>query len=92
MKIYKYKIPVTDSGEITIHGTFVKILKVAEQNGDLCMWALISDPECGHEDTLTYTIIGTGNEVDARVIANSLYNKTVVMSDGFVWHVFIFNG
>ena len=75
---------------------FIKFLKVAEQNGNLCLWCLVS-----REYKFTYRaeiyIVGTGAVV-APLANNSItdnykihersYFDSVLMSDGLVWHVF----
>ena len=62
-----------------------QVLKVDEQDGQLCLWAIVDNDEPLCND-LKIKIVGTGHQFDdphAHIHLNS-----VIMSDGFVWHVF----
>lgn len=86
--VYKYQLEIKEKQHLKIQG-FNGFLKVAEQNGDLYLWCIINA-----KDKSSYTaeinLVGTGNMItdNARVNQNS-YFDSVLMDNGFVWHVFI---
>ena len=90
--IHKYKLKIQDKQFVEITG-FVDYLKVAEQNGNLYLWVLVNADE-----TYTYTsnvyIVGTGNRISKdeesqTMVHKGTYFDSVLMSNGFVWHLFI---
>ena len=85
-KIYKHRLIITDTQEVKISG-WKCWLKVAEQNGNLCLWYLVDTEEDSFEAFDIY-IIGTGNPIDINNINLNLHLDSVVMSSGLVWHVF----
>jgi hypothetical protein len=88
MKIFKYEL-ITFIDKQTIKMPWqAKILSAKEQDGNLCLWALV-DPDIGFEMDYTFHVIGTGNPIDPLISINNLhFIDTVVMSYGLVWHVF----
>lgn len=83
MKIYKYKIKVTDEQQIKMP-IGAKILCCAEQSNELFIWAIVNMKA----DTTDYgiRIFGTGQDFPDN---NSLsYISTVQTVEGFMWHVF----
>lgn len=90
MNIFKYPLEITDFQTVKMPFS-AEILSVKEQNGTLCLWALV-DPDIGFEMDYKIHIIGTGAPIDSAVV-KSFYGglyfiDTVVMSYGLVWHVF----
>ena len=89
MKIYKYKLEITDEQVIPFPVDQIAIpLSVAEQRGELVLWAFVST----HSDMISSNelyvrIIGTGNPITDEINLNTFVG-TVVMSNGLVWHVF----
>lgn len=90
--IHKYELKIQDKQFVEITG-FVDYLKVAEQNGKLCLWVLVNTDE-----TYTYTsnvyIVGTGNRISKDEESSTMIHKgthfdSVLMSNGLVWHLFI---
>jgi len=85
--IYKYELKIQDKQFIEVTG-FNGILKVAEQNGVLCIWCLINKKDesvCQRE----INIVGTGNPIhDEIMIHQGSYFDSVLMSNGLVWHIF----
>jgi len=84
-KIYKYELQIKDSQSFQINSDY-KILSVAEQNGKLCMWVLVN-----LNNPITWMnieIIGTGNQIDEQLMQHNKFIGSVVMHNGFVWHVF----
>jgi len=85
-KIFKYELEITDSQVVSMPiGALV--ISAKEQNGKLCIWALV-DTRCSNKDK-TIRISGTGHDVDFPIGDYSFYFvDTVVMSNGLVWHVY----
>lgn len=88
--IYKYQLEITDHQSLEIEG-FNGFLKVADQNGNLCLWCLVNK-----EDKSIYTaeikIVGTGNQItELDKIHQGSYFDSVLMGNGLVWHVFLIN-
>ena len=90
MKIYKYPLEITDRQVIPTGYLAAYPLSVAEQNGQLALWAYMDDksiPQLRDKNNtyeLVVEIVGTGQNFDETM----RYVGTVVMSNGFVWHVF----
>lgn len=81
--IYKYALEITDSQELNLPGGS-KLIKVAEQNDQLCAWVLQHTQN--EKEDYTIWIAGTGHDLES--IEHIHYFDTVLMSGGFVWHVF----
>ncbi len=87
--IYKHKLNIIDTQVVAIEG-YETTLKVAEYDGFLQMWYVVDKT-----NKTTYgvevTIIGTGHPIPDTILGNNLqtYFDSVIMSKGFVWHVFI---
>lgn len=83
--IYKYELKIKDEQKVEISG-MREFLKIAEQNGNLCLWCLVET-----NDKEVYTaevvIVGTGHKIDSHLFNKSTYFDSVVMSNGLVWHV-----
>lgn len=60
------------------------ILSVQEQNGDLYVWFVSG----GVDIPTKVRIFGTGQLIDEDVFERCSHISTVLMSNGFVWHVF----
>lgn len=87
-RIFKQELKLTDEQTITIPEKSL-FLSCKEQDGKLCLWYL-----CQLESQITdvkIRIIGTGNEIDDDFfdINDVFYLDTVIMKNGFVWHIFI---
>lgn len=94
--VYKYIIP--EGGETTIRGWFTRILDVAEQDGNLVIWI---ENSITHGDlmgnqiprdesekiNLTVFSIGTGWPYSSSGVGD--YVRSVLMSSGLVWHIFV---
>lgn len=62
-----------------------RILKIGEQQGKLMIWALVDTTNgMAYE---TFKIFGTGSNIDINDKMTDFLG-TVLMSDGYVWHVF----
>jgi hypothetical protein len=82
--VYKYPLPLNDRVTLEIPRG-AKPLYVAEQNGQLCLWALV-DPEHVEEERGFY-ILGTGQRTTDD--KTTQYVGTAICDGGrFVWHVF----
>lgn len=81
--IYKYQLEITDFQDISMPECS-HIIHVAEQDGKLCLWALVDNEVNSMKRRIQ--IVGTGNPMpyDARVVRHI---GSVIMSP-FVWHVF----
>lgn len=85
-RIYKYPLRVTDTQYVGLP-IGAKILKVANQNEELCLWAIVDV----HEPKIqprAIRIFGTGHVMPPRTNALTFID-TVLMSGGsLVWHIF----
>jgi len=83
MIIWKYELAITDIQQLEIphKGT---ILSVANQNGKLCLWALVNPNLVSYIRTIE--IIGTGNPIDKSPVERKFIGTAVI--NPFVWHVF----
>jgi len=84
--IYKYPLDITGTQEFTLPEDHT-ILKVAEQNGSLFLWAQVDT----YSENMTgqIVIVGTGHELD---MYGYHYLDSVLMDSGLVWHVFYSSG
>jgi len=82
MIIYKYYLVITDTQSLNLPED-AQILSVAEQNGELCLWALVipDNPKTYR----TFEILGTGNPIPKTL--RRKFIGTVPM-ESFMWHVF----
>lgn len=81
--IWKYPLMVTDCQTVRMPQG-AEILSVADQRGELCVWALV-DPDADLEDRMFY-IFGTGNPV-SEILPWQFVGS--VQQNVFVWHVFV---
>ena len=79
--IWKYTLEITDLQTVEMPSGAI-ILSVDNQDGSLCLWALV-DTEAAKEE-VCIEIIGTGNPVFS---ATRQFIGTVLMGS-LVWHVF----
>jgi hypothetical protein len=82
--IWKYVLQVTDH-QVFMMPKGAEILSVANQGGQLCLWAEV-DPNAEYEER-TFDIIGTGNPMYSDMGVSRLFIGTVLMPP-FVWHVY----
>lgn len=82
MVIWKKVLPITDVSALDLP-MGAKILSVANQRGDVCLWYLC-DPHQPVERRII-RIIGTGNRISD---ADTLTFIGTVVVEPFVWHVF----
>lgn len=87
-KIFKYPLIFTDAQEITIPSNS-EFLSVVEQEGRIVCYFIIDTSEKIFGD-VTFYIVGTGQEINSDVLneKETVFEKTLVMPDGFVWHIF----
>lgn len=84
MVIWKFELAITDMQEVTMPDG-AELLSVANQNGNLCLWAIV-DPS--KERRRRYIeIIGTGNPMPTDMGVDRKFIGTAVVNP-FVWHVF----
>jgi hypothetical protein len=81
MVIYKYPLKLVDEQTVEMPNS-ATLLHVAEQNGQLCLWAMV-DPR-REVVGVPIVIVGTGNPMGNV----GKYLGTVQMGR-FVWHVFL---
>ncbi|WP_020403778.1 DUF7352 domain-containing protein [Gracilimonas tropica] len=80
--IYKYKVQPS-----VMIREGAEILKIAYQNGELYLWAMV-DSEADEEER-NFCIVGTGNKLSSKA-KNGTYLETV-FQQGYVWHIFEYN-
>ena len=85
-KIFKYELTEQTEGIVKVElPTNAKILKVAFQNGRLCLWAIVDD---GNKLTEKRTIMiyGTGEPIEENT--ETLKHLDTIFQDIYVWHIF----
>ena len=80
--IWKYWLSIEDYQIIEMPQDS-KLLHVDEQEGKLCLWALVNP--YAPKSRRSILVFGTGYVIDD---SEDNFVGTTVMSDGFVWHVF----
>ena len=85
MLIRKYALRILDYQKIYFP-TDAKILRVAEQDGELYLWALIN-PNVSPV-TISIRIIGTGRPFDDFEEYPDFLGTVVMHGGALVWHVF----
>ncbi len=83
--VYKFELRFVEEQTIELYQGYY-CLEVAEQDGTLCLWALV-DTELARVP-MKIRIFGTGHPFQEGVNEYLIHLGTVVMSVGFVWHVF----
>lgn len=84
-RIFKYNLKITDNQFLETKHHVVKILKVAEQNEQLTLWAMVDTSITYDKIGHIISIYGTGSEIQDE---QDEYIDSVLMSNGLVWHVF----
>lgn len=85
MRIYKYKLRITDEQEVLMPERF-RALSVGMQGNDLIVWALVAEDT--HKIPIKFYVVGTGNPAEHVMEDGVLFVGTVQMQT-FVWHVFV---
>ena len=84
MKVFKYPLEVRSNVLTVPFGA--QILSVGQQNGQLCLWALV-EPEA-REVQIEITVVGTGWDIKGRLSDFVDGFLGTVQVGAFVWHVF----
>lgn len=85
ISVYKYRLAVEDEQTIELPYN-AKLLEVAEQHGEWCLWALV-DPTAPTKPR-TLRIAGTGHPIERNVF-NYAHISTFMMRGGaLVFHAF----
>ncbi len=79
--VWKYALEVADGEQSISMPKAAKILCVAEQHGDICLWALVRP--AAPAETRKFVVYGTGFPVGS----GEAYVGSAQISP-FVWHVF----
>lgn len=88
--IWKFVLEVTDTQFVNMPAGS-EILSVDNQDGSLCLWAMVNpviDPTAEPERR-EIEIIGTGNPIDRDMVCRKFIGT--VLAAPFVWHVFELN-
>lgn len=83
-RIFKYTLEITGNQTVQMPQE-ARILSVANQNGNLCLWAMVDIDWPPHPRHIE--ILGTGNHVVQDMGVERTFIGTVLV-DQFVWHVF----
>lgn len=83
MKIYKYEL-----GEEPVKLPLMEILDVQVQRGKFVMWAVVNE-EKQRLSKVKSKFYMTGQEINAEVLKECDFKKTLQDEMGMVWHVFI---
>ena len=81
--IWKFNLPINDYCTIQIPKN-CKILKVAEQNNKIMLWAQVDD--CEDKENVTFRIAGTGHPLGAEIL--KYLDSAVMYNGGLVFHVY----
>jgi hypothetical protein len=73
--IFKYKLEVKDTQSVVLPANY-RILSVANQNGDIVIYALI-DPDEAKSEAVTILMRGTGHNAD-NCEAENFRNCTII--------------
>lgn len=84
MVIWKFELEITDTQQVRMPKG-AQILSVANQNGKVCLWAMVNPNDS--LESRCIEIIGTGNKVAFGPGVQRSFIGTVVVNP-FVWHVF----
>ena len=85
-QVWKFKITPENMSRIEMP-EFAIVLHVAEQNGELCLWAEV-DIENNPVERM-FEVFGTGHNIDSQIGTYRSYLGTSMMCDGdLVWHVY----
>lgn len=84
MRIWKYELQIEDIQEVAMP-QFAELLSVANQQGQLCLWAMVDASRSMAIRCIE--IIGTGNPVAVDMGLERKFIGTAIVGH-FVWHVF----
>lgn len=84
MVIWKFELKLTGMQEVRMPEG-AELLSVANQNGNLCLWAMVDHRK--KRQFRFIEIIGTGNLIPMDMGVDRKFIGTAVF-DTFVWHVF----
>ena len=80
-RIFKYSLDVVDM-QTVVMPEHARILSVANQHGNLCLWAEVDTDN--HTEDRVISVYGTGNPLPD----NQGHFVGSVIIDPFVWHVY----
>lgn len=83
--VYKFELRFVEEQTIELYQDYY-CLGVAEQDGTLCLWALV-DTETPRVH-MKIRIFGTGHPFQEGDNEYLIHLGSVVMRNGFVWHAF----
>ena len=84
--IHKQELIIVDRQTVNLKMTDI-VLKVGEQNGKLFVWYITNTKQDEPLIPREFTLKGTGHSLDDLRLDDK-YIDTVIMSNGFVWHIF----
>ena len=82
---WKFKLPGPGEHDIEMPKHSI-VMKVAEQGGELFVWAWVFVDEKEKSST-RFRVLATGEEVHHYLDRQMDYLDTVVMKNGLVWHI-----
>ena len=83
MVIWKFKLEITDVQVVRMPAG-AKILSVANQDGNLCLWAMVHTESPNVDRKIE--ILGTGNPIPLYRAPRTFIGTAII--GRFVWHVF----
>ena len=84
MKVFKYTLEARSNVHPVPFGAL--ILSGGQQNGQLCLWALVNPDE--RDVQIEITVVGTGWDVTGDPVQRVESFLGTVQVGAFVWHVF----
>lgn len=81
--VYKYSIEAIRGDQVVHMPMGSTVVKIAPQNGQICIWAIVNTDVDVEKVPTSYRIVGTGQTIPDEAVCV----ETVFMEE-FVWHVF----
>lgn len=88
--IYKYPLNLRGSQYIALPWS-AQLVHVDEQEGQIAAWVLVDTKSDGTLDR-EFVVAGTGQDISRYIEDGKQHFKSVVMSNGYVWHVLVSPG
>jgi hypothetical protein len=85
--IYKYVLPLRDSGLIEIKG-LIGVLSVTTQGEEIVMYVMV-DKDDEHTGPVRYAIRGTGHDATGLNKEWKFMGTMHLLNDPFMFHVFV---
>ncbi|HEX8657228.1 MAG TPA: hypothetical protein VF690_06830 [Hymenobacter sp.] len=89
LTIYKYILQLTPTQQVTLPEG-AQILSVQEQQGEVCLWALVNTEKPPHG--VAIQMVGTGGQVNQSLLESQFLGTVQYAATGLVFHFFATSG